>query len=196
MSGKPLIFVVVDTPAEWFGLSCQEKAVLVSLVSHLNSKRNGTEVWPSLDRLARLAGLGERTVRRAMRQLEQLGIIKTRTDTGRSNVYSIHVEVIHRLAYPGQSGRGSDTDPGHSDRGTPARVAGPPGQSGRLTTKEQPTGTAERVSSFGCSGNPKVIDGPHQRKLAVHGLVASAVKPVSKHDQEQPTIEKPGIAVR
>lgn len=190
MSGKPLIFAVIDAPADWLGLNLTEKAILVCLVSHLNSKRNGTEVWPSIDRLALLSGGSRSSIKRALRKFEDLGFIKTRTDSGRSNVYSVHVEVIHSYANPVHCGPGISTNPVHGEPGTRFMV----NQGGFTVNPEQPKnsqqGTTEDLSPFGCSTNLKLRDGNHQRKLAVHGMIAGAVKSVSKPDQEQPTIDK------
>jgi len=51
---KPVLFLILDAPADWLGVTLTEKAVLVALASHLNARRNGTEVWPSLARLSAL----------------------------------------------------------------------------------------------------------------------------------------------
>ena len=187
---KPLIFVVIDTPAERLGLSVTEKAVLVSLTSHLNAKRNGSEVWPSVARLAALTGASISVARRCMRKLETLGFVKTRTDTGSSNVYSIIVDAIQSATDPGQIDRGNGADPGQIDRPTPVRSTGDPGQIDRRTTKEQPIRTDESFSPIGCSANLKLKDGDHQRKMALAGVVSKAAKRMRVDHDEQPTIEK------
>ena len=189
---KPVIFVLLNTPADWLGLNANEKTTLVYLVSHLNAKRNGSEVWPAKDRLSRLSGLSTSSIQRSIRALEALGYIKTRTDSGKSNVYSINTDAIRAAAGgvdPGHCEQGPPADPSQCEQGTPVSVTGDPGHCDPRTAKEQPKGTTEAVSPFSCSTNLKVGDA-HQRQLAVHGLISDAVKSVGHTEHEQPATEK------
>ena len=66
-----------------------EKLVLVCLVQHINPKT--ATAWPSVSRLCRLTGLGNRTVQRALARLESAGAI-TRVDRpGRVTEYRHHL---------------------------------------------------------------------------------------------------------
>lgn len=189
---RPLIFMVIDAPAAALGLTGPEKSVLVALISHLNQSRNGYLVWPSQQRLAAITGFGESTIRRVIRKLEQLELIKRQDSGARHNLYSVSREVIHSLCNTGQSERyypSQNCVTGHSERSIPVRASGNTGQSERLTTKEQPNRTADSFSPFGCSANPIVSDGDHQRKLAVHGVVAEAVERMRPTRPEQPTVK-------
>ncbi len=189
---KPLIFVLLDAPADSLGLSAQDKSVLIALASHYNAKRSGTEVWPSLARLSGLTGLSERTVRRSLRNIESLELIKCRSKAGTSNLYTINAEIIRGLAHPGHSDRGNAKvmhNPGHSDRGTPVTLAAPPGHCGPLTANRRAKGKSP-LPTVGCSSTSKVLEDPRQRKLPVHGVVAGAADRMRVDDAKQPKIEK------
>ena len=186
---KPLIFVLLDTPAEQLGLNLTDKAVLQSLAGHLNTKRNGTEVWPSNERLAALTGGSVKTVRRAKHRLHQAQLIKIRRDSGKSDMCTINAELIRNLTDPSQIGRGKAVDPSQNGRGTPPKLALDPSQIGTRTAK----GTTKLNSqdlTVGCSSTSKVLEDPRQRKLAVHGIVAGAAKRMRIDNAEQPTIKK------
>lgn len=186
---RPMIFVLLDAPAEALQLTGQEKAVLLALASHLNAKRNGTEVWPSLARLASLSGFSESTTRRALHKLDRDGLVKIRSDYGKSNTYTVNSEVIHSLADPFHTDRGQAGDPCHSDTPTPSTLTGDPCHTDTLTAK----GTANLnsgLSPVGCSRNLTVKENPAQRKLAVHGMVAKAADAMTVQTDEQPTKEK------
>lgn len=196
----PIAYVLLDTPAEVFATpkargrpvdSGTVKYVLLELVSHVNARRNGTEVWPSIARLASLAGRGESTVRRALQVLEALELIKTRTDNGKSNAYTINVEVIRSLCDPRHGDRGQAADPCHGEGGTPVMVTGDPCHGDTRTAKEQPIRTAEGFSPFGCSKSSRLVDGDHQRKMALAGVVAGAAGRMRVNHAEQPKEEKP-----
>jgi len=186
---RALIFVILDASTDTLQLNGHQKAVLVSLASHLNPKRNGTEVWPSLARLVALTGFGESTVRRALQKLHAGGLIKIRSDTGKSNTYTVNAEVIQQLTDPCHTGRGQTADPCQADTPTPVTLTGDPCQADTLTTKEQPIVNTV-PSPIGCSGVSDIKDGDHQRKLAVHGLVQSVAEKFTAVQQEQPTEEK------
>lgn len=195
---KPLTFVLADASAGALGLNMTDKAVLRALVDRMNSKRNGTEVWPSIDYLADRTGGSLQTIRRSLHRLAGADgghpFIKVRTDSGKSNVYTINAELIRALSDPCQIGRGEKVDPYQNGRGTPAKVEGDPCQIGTRTAKELAQGNSKEVFPIGCSTSPKVGDGPEQRKLAVHGIVAGASKRMQSPAQEQPTDEKAGRA--
>lgn len=186
---RPLLFVLLDSPAEALSLTGQEKSVLVSLAGHLNHKRNGTEVWPSLSRLASLTGFSESTVRRALHKLHALELIKIRSDNGKSNTYTVNSEVIHRLADPFHSDRGQAADPCQADTPTPVTVTGDPCQADTRTAKATANLNSGR-SSVGCSRNSAAAQNPAQRKLAVHGIVAGVADAMRADNQEQPREEK------
>lgn len=189
---RPLIFSLLDAPVDVLGLTLIEKAVLCSLVSHLNAKRNGTEVWPSIDRLMRLTGASRSAVKRAMRRFDELGLVKTRSDTGRTNVYSINVDAIRHRVDPVHGGLGRETDPVHGGLGTRSTENQGGVHRGPRTAKEQPIGTANGFSSFGCSTNLKVSDGDQQRKIAFVSLVDQAVDGMRLDRPEQPNFKKTG----
>ena len=188
---KATIFDVLDTPAADLGLTGAEKAVLTAIASHLNPKRRGFEVWPSLARIADLSGFGVSTCQRAIKHLHVVELIKIQSDTGRANSYTVNAALLKSLANPGHSDRGIAPDPGHHDQGTPVTMTGDPGHCDHLTAKEQPIRTTERRSSLGCSRISPVGASSRQRQLAVHGLVASATDSVRVDAAEQPKEENP-----
>lgn len=186
---KPLIFVLLNTPAEALGINFTDKAVLQSLVSHVNANRNGTEVWPSNDRLASLTGASIDTIRRAKHRLHESGLIKIRPDSGKSDLCTINSELIHSLADPSQNARGKAADPSQNAGGTPSRMPGHPSQIATRTAKRTAKGN-NQDSTFGCSSTSKVLENPKQRKLAVHGIVAGVADRMRADKAEQPKIEK------
>ena len=186
---KPLIFILLDTPAEMLELNLTDKTVLQSLVSHLNQKRNGAEVWPSNERLALLTGGSVNTVRRAKHRLHQAQLIKIQHHSGKSDLCTINEDLIRALADPSQIARGQTADPSQNGRGTPPKMVGHPSQIGRRTAKGTTKGN-NQDSTFGCSSTSKVLEDPRQRKLAVHGIVAGVAERMRADNAEQPKIEK------
>lgn len=61
----------IDSP-EFRGLLPSHRCVYFTLLPFLNHQR---EAWPKVDRLARITGLSTRTVLRALRSMEDAGII-------------------------------------------------------------------------------------------------------------------------
>ena len=55
-------------------LTSNERLVLIAWLSHASPEG---VAWPSIDRLALLTGLGERTVRRALKVLRECGVLET-----------------------------------------------------------------------------------------------------------------------
>jgi len=197
---RALLFVVVSLPADRFQsaeISSSRgaaplilKSVLIALVGHLNPRRNGTEVWPSVARLVELTGLGDSTIRRAIRQLEALHLIKIRSDSGRTSLYTINDPVIRGLANPCPGDRGAEANPVPGDRGTPFPGTGHPVPGDRRNSKRTAKGNNKGISSISCSSPERLVDGPHQRKLAVLGLVAEAADRMRSPDREQQTGKK------
>ena len=81
-------------------ISAAAKAVYVNLSSRIGYE--GT-CWPSQGRIAEETGYSDRTVRTAIAELEEIGVVEvftTTTPTGRRNTYLVH------------NGRGPETGPG------------------------------------------------------------------------------------
>lgn len=188
----PLTFVVADwEPGPELGMTMADKAILRCLVDRLNRKRNGTEVWPSNAALARKALAHPDTVKKSKANLHAMGLIKIRRDSGKSDMVTINEDLIRALADPREKAGGSETHPPEKAGGYPPEKAGgtPPKNHPRIA-KEQPTGNNQELFPLGCSTEMKVQDGPHQRKLAVHGVVAEAAARLKA--AEQPREEKAG----
>lgn len=58
----------------WSGLSSPEKFVLVVIADHYNESAHRS--WPSIERLARYTALGRSTVKRAIKRLEEEGLLE------------------------------------------------------------------------------------------------------------------------
>lgn len=108
---RPLAFVVGDLPAKALGMNMADKAVLRCLVDHLNRQRNGTEVWPSNARIAELTGAHPDTVKKSKVTLHELGLIKIRRDSGKSDLCTINESVIRELGNPPGFSGGAKADP-------------------------------------------------------------------------------------
>lgn len=197
---KPLIFVVLDAPASFLGLKATDKTVLTTLVSYLNPRRNGTEVWPSNETLGAQIGCKRDAIRRSKMRLQSLDLIKIRADQGKSDLISINVDLIRRLAdpakrasesypHPTQNATGQEPDPTQNATGTLRNLQRDPTQFATRTAYEQPKGTSH-PSNFGCSTNPKVGDGDQQRKMPLPAVIATAADSMRSPAKEQPTEEK------
>ena len=94
------------------GMTCSEALAYLAIVSHVN----GTQ-WvasPSMKRIADLAGISERNARRAVRKLEERGLVKieVRRGKGRTNRYVVigqtakigHSDVLLSSAKTGHPG--------------------------------------------------------------------------------------------
>ena len=169
----PLIFRVIKAPAAVLNCSAADKAILICMVEAMNQALNGSLVWPGQETMAAQTALCERAVRGAVKKLCDEDLIKLQRRTGRHNVYSINIGLIHRLLETGMRCRSEEAD----RHEVPVRAARGSGQSGTrclLTTKEEPRNN--QVLTVSCSSTSKVLRDPKQRQLAVHGLVAGAAK--------------------
>ncbi len=102
-------------------LSMPARFVFIALTLHAN--RNG-EAWPAVGRLVTETGCSERTVRRALRELEAFGDVVSKTRDGATTVYRI------TAADPGHPDPPATVAPrSHSTR-TPAKSASNPGHCG------------------------------------------------------------------
>lgn len=191
----PLTFVVADwEPGPELGMTMADKAILRCLVDRLNRKRNGTEVWPSNAALARKALAHPDTVKKSKANLHAMGLIKIRRDSGKSDMVTINEDLIRALADPREKAGGSETHPPEKAGGyPPEKPGGTPPKNHPRTAKEQLIGNSN-ISPVSCSTKLKVQDGPHQRKLAVHGVVARAADTLRSPGQEQLTEKKPNAA--
>lgn len=191
---KPLLYVLADAPADWLGINFTDKTVLQALASHLNSRRNGTEVWPSNDRLAALTGGSTDTIARSKRRLHKAGLVKLRRDRGKSDMVTVDVDEIRRRCHPPQIAEGTapDTsDPPQNAEGTPRKMRRDPPQIADRTAKEPAKGNSKPdIPSLGCSADLKVGDGDHQRKMQLMGVVAEGARQALADAREQPTEEK------
>lgn len=198
---KHLVFCTIKMPASWLGwyepaptaeraalrregwLDVREKAVLVTLLEMINWERADRTCWPSLSTIAATVGMSERSAWRCVAVLDEVGLLKIRSDVGRSAVYHLEVDVIRdlydhwiecgRSMKPPpdhrKSGEGTKADHRKSGEGTLANIAGDRRKSGERTSKEQPT--QNMYPSFRCSTRLKVEQDDHQRKLPFPGVV-------------------------
>lgn len=119
MTWDPLGYLRAVRDAELCGMP---KLVLTMLLSRADSSGMA---YPSIARLARDAGIGPATVRRALRELERAGWVRTRSEEGRSSDY--------QLTHPNHSERGLD----RRDCPCPAQSERPPNQSERGPQSER-----------------------------------------------------------
>ena len=88
---RPLVnrLVSVTNPM----LTAIQKWTLVCLLDHQNN-RNGTKVWPSVSRLSAMTGFSDKSVRRALHDLRDLGFINIEEQQGAANLYYLNLEII------------------------------------------------------------------------------------------------------
>lgn len=65
------------------------KAVLHALADHADE--NGV-CWPSIDRIARWAGCNEKTARKALQRVVDMGAVERRARAGRSDVFTLQMD--------------------------------------------------------------------------------------------------------
>jgi hypothetical protein len=110
------------------------KVVLLALADHFSDQQQCA--WPSLARLVRFTSATERTIRRAIDRLEDLGHVIKEDRPGHSSVFYL------TFADPGQSDRGTpvrmSAPPGQDVRGTPVNLTGHPGQDVRYNSYRTP----------------------------------------------------------
>lgn len=95
-----------------------EKLVLLALADQANDE--GRQCWPSVSTIGRRSGQGERTVRRAIADLETKGHLTRRHRDGASTQYHVH---------PCQIGTPAETAPLPKTTETPAKLAPKPSRS-------------------------------------------------------------------
>lgn len=89
-----------------------EKLVMLALADQANDE--GVQCWPAVSTIAQRSGQGERTVRRALSDLETKGHLTRHHREGDSTQYHIH---------PGQSGTPAKSAPLPKTTKTPAKLA-------------------------------------------------------------------------
>lgn len=78
------------------------KLVLQCYTHHLNSKEDTRHFglsWPSISRVALMCGMSERTVQIHLRTLQAAGLLRPRLRTGRTTLYSIHLDSLVPLVF-------------------------------------------------------------------------------------------------
>lgn len=102
-----------------------EKLVLLALADQANDA--GVQCWPSVATIAKRSGQGERTVRRALADLEKLGHLTRNHRDGNSTQYEVH---------PCHSGTPAKKAPLPNTPKTPAKLAGKPSRNTKLPKKK------------------------------------------------------------
>ncbi|EMX8720897.1 helix-turn-helix domain-containing protein [Pseudomonas aeruginosa] len=123
------------------GLSCAQKAVLISLADNANDQG---VCWPAVATIAERTCLSERAVRNAIRMLEDSRIVECHQRTGRSTYY-----VLTPAAYaPGSSCTPAPDAPHPGISCTPPRhdVQGTPAPGAPITVRE-PSENQKRTKS-------------------------------------------------
>lgn len=108
--------------------SSAQKLVLLALADNAN---DAGECYPSLTTISRKTSLDERTVRRAIRQLQQLGFMSVAERAGRSSLFSISLTTLKNATpindTPGKNERGQSAPPPLSFlQDTPGKNVPPP----------------------------------------------------------------------
>ncbi|WP_198147415.1 helix-turn-helix domain-containing protein [Sphingobium chungbukense] len=112
-----------------------EKLVLLALADQAND--DGLQCWPAVSTIMKRSGQGERTVRRAIVDLERKGHLTRKMRDGNSTQYHVH---------PGQSGTPAKSAPLPKATETPAKLAPKPSR----TTKDKQTQGAHVLPDDWC----------------------------------------------
>lgn len=113
-----------------------EKLVLLALADQANDQ--GTQCWPSVATIAKRSGQGERTVRRALSDLETKGHLTRDHRDGTSTQYRVH---------PCQIGTPDKTAPLPKTTDTPAKLAPKPSRTIKVQ-KATPSSPRAKVKPF------------------------------------------------
>ncbi|WP_166037893.1 helix-turn-helix domain-containing protein [Sphingosinicella sp. YJ22] len=95
-------------------LSSNRKFVLLALADKINGKNPERGCWPSVASLVSMTGLSDRTVQKALNELEEAGHLTRKKRSGSSSIY--HLQLLDpRSSFGGearpQKGRGSPSSP-------------------------------------------------------------------------------------
>jgi predicted transcriptional regulator len=90
LKNRPLVNRLVSAQLD---ITATQKWTLVCLLDHQN-KKNGTKVWPSIERLVAMVGHSESTVRRALQDLSEVGFVTIEYQPGATNLYYLNLEMI------------------------------------------------------------------------------------------------------
>ncbi len=156
-----------------------EKAVLMSLADQAN---DAGVCWPSVASLMERTCLGERTVRRAVRALEESGYLATDLQAMKNNRYRLDLGLLRRLAREredaadaaDEAAKGASVAPLGDDEGghtgrlvvtKGATQAGEGGQCGPRTVIEPNTNTPHTPQPLaGGLADPLQVDGQRTRR--------------------------------
>ena len=175
MSVKLLSWVLEEVPQKHPTLDPTARLILLILADHFNDHEGAA--WPSHGRVAKMAGVTEETVRRHLRNMEELGLVSSKPREGRSNLYVI----------PPTPTRGVAEEPPTPTRATPHTHEGAPpspmrGVSPIYTTLNEPlkNGSVKNVNPQPYSGDP-LPSGEQVRRAAM--LREMLEKGVKEHEE-------------
>jgi len=122
-------------------------AIYMALAAHADN--NTSKCFPGVSTLAESAGMSTRQARKALRKLEEVGLVHTQTRSGRSSVYTLLSVSGDGQGAPRPSAGDPESDPeGDPDTpaqdagvedSTPARGAAPPAQDAGPPRHDMPT---------------------------------------------------------
>lgn len=130
-------------------LTPPQKLTLFALHSHWSQSRPA--VFPSVPRLARLTSLSERTVRRAVAELEAIGVLVVTRRHGQSNTHVMQFDALPQ--HPGHDVTPDTVSPLTERQATPATVSGsprspwPPKRSSEEIKRREPEVLSPKVTS-------------------------------------------------
>jgi hypothetical protein len=131
------------------------RAVWLILAVHTNSDG---DCWPGLDVLADLAGMSERSVRRCLRSLEDVGLLETTRLENRRNLYRIVVSDEPSLRFS-TTGHQRPDPTGHQRPDVRTSRSGHTGQMKRKTAGHSPAEVHNEVHKEGARTTPHPSNG-------------------------------------
>jgi DNA-binding transcriptional MocR family regulator len=145
MSVRLLSWVLTELPHSHPDLDPTARLILLILADHFNEHEGAA--WPTIGRVANMAGVSEETVRRHLNDLVEKKLISKQPRAGQSNLYGIIP--AHRKLPPTPT-RGTP----HTHEGVPPTPAR--GVSPIYTTLNEPLKNAEKKPIEPCShGEPR-----------------------------------------
>lgn len=146
--------------------------------------RQSDQAWPGQERIAVTMGVGERTVRTYLRELEDSGLVTTKRRMSRSNLYRLHdpspaymAEVDRQMLPPGEAESADekktqdeeDAEGNKRTEGDGGRAAATPGASPQSLPGMEPPVSPEQRASGAQGPREAALQGVWSHYVAVFG---------------------------
>lgn len=133
--------IAIMTASWGLALPATEKLVLLALADCANDEG---ECWPSIATIKRKTGAGERTIQRAIRSLEECGVVTRREVFGKGNRYLL--TPANAAPVSKRHPRQNDTTPPPQRHPTPATAAPKPSMNHQEPSEVKSSASDDRLT--------------------------------------------------